>query len=68
MTLKEQYKFHSRKSAKPLVNLFLLIFLILTISNTFAKYSNITENNALMETAKWSIAINGEQKTLTQIH
>ena len=61
MTLKERYKFHSRKSIKPYTKLVLLIFLVITMSQTFARYSENGDSDAGIHVAKWSIAINNEQ-------
>lgn len=61
MTLKEHYKFHSRKSLKPYVSLFLLIALCISVFHTFARYSNVIGVTSGIHVAKWIILINNEQ-------
>lgn len=61
MTLKEHYKFHSRKSIKPYMVLVLLILLTITIFHTFGGYTATGNGAATIGAAKWLLNINGEQ-------
>ncbi len=63
MTLKEHYGFNSKKSIKPYLKLVLLLFIVITISHTFARYTYTTTNNGVISVAKWHVKINGEEAT-----
>lgn len=60
MTLKEHYKFHSRKSIKPYMVLVLLILLTITIFHTFGGYSSAGNGAGTTQAAKWLLNINEE--------
>lgn len=61
MTLKEHYKFHSRKSIKPYKVLFILIVFAITIFRTFGGYSSAGNGTGTTQAARWLLTINGEQ-------
>jgi len=63
MTLKEHYKFHSRKSVKPYSRLLTLIFLMFTAVYTLSRFISSAVGNTELAIATWSIAINNEQIT-----
>lgn len=63
MTLKEHYRFSRRKSIKPYIKLFILIILVMSVSPTFSRYTNMSGANASSSIAKWSIKINNETIT-----
>ena len=63
MTLKERYKFHSRKSMKPFTRLLFLVIIGIIAVPTFARYKSIGSANSIMPIAAWSILVNGEQIT-----
>ena len=66
MTLKEHYKYHSRKSIKPYSRILLLLILVIVCSGTISKYtSGAISNNGIIDVAKWSIIINDEEITNT---
>ena len=65
MTLKEHYKYHSRKSIKPYSRLILLFVLVIACSGTFSRYTSSSAVDSLINIAKWSILINGEEITNT---
>lgn len=60
MTLKEHYRFNRRKSIKPYIKFFILIILVMSVSPTFSKYTNMSRANSALSTAKWLIKINNE--------
>ena len=60
MSLREYYKFHSRKSLKPYSAFFILIVLAFTAYFTFGRYNNEAANSGSFMVAKWSISVNGE--------
>lgn len=61
MTLKEHYKYHSRKSIKPYKVLFILIVFAITIFHTFGRYANTGAGTGTTQAARWLLTINGEQ-------
>ena len=64
MTIKEHYSINSRKSIKPYFRLvFWLSIFIITVSQTFARYTYTTTNNGTISIARWHIEINGEEIT-----
>ena len=64
MTIKEHYSINSRKSIKPYFRLvFWLFIFIITVSQTFARYTYTTTNNGTISIARWHIEINGEEIT-----
>ena len=63
MTLKEHYKFHTRKSIKPYFKLIILFFIAITVSHTFGRYTYTTTNQGTVAVAKWNVKINGEEIT-----
>lgn len=63
MTLKEHYNLRSKKHIKAYFKFILLFFLVITISQASARYTNIKSTNAVAQIAKWAITINGEQIT-----
>lgn len=60
ITIKEHYKFHSRKSIKPYSRLLLILFMVITVFFTYARYIDNMSGNTLVQIAKWSILVNGE--------
>ncbi len=58
MTLKEHYSTNSRKSLKPYIKLVILFFIVITISNTYARYSYTKTNTGEVVFAKWNILVN----------
>ncbi len=65
MTLKEHYLINSRKSIKPYFKLIILFFILITFSQTYAKYTYTAANNGVISVAKWHIEVNGEEITNT---
>lgn len=65
MTLKEHYKYHSRKSIKPYSRLLLLFVLVIACSGTISRYTSGAAVSGLVNIAKWSIIINDEEITNT---
>lgn len=63
MTLKDHYKFHSRKSIKPYSRLLVVIVLSISVFYTVARYISSATSTITMEVAKWSIKINNETIT-----
>lgn len=63
MTLKEHYSVYSRKSIKPYIKLIIMFFILITVSDTYAKYTYTTTNNGVISIAKWHIEINGTDVT-----
>ena len=63
MTLREHYKFHSRKSMKPYSKLLMLVILMLTAIYTLSRFISSAVGNTEIAIATWSIAINNEQIT-----
>ena len=63
MTLKEHYKFHSRKSMKPYLKLCLILVLSISVFHTFVSYSSTATGSQDKQVAKWSLVINDEQIT-----
>ncbi len=63
MTLKEHYSINSRKSIKPYFKLIVMFFILITVSNTYARYTYTTTNNGVISVAKWHIEINGTEIT-----
>ena len=61
MTLREYYKFHSRKSMKPYAKLVLILILSISVFHTFASYSSTATGSQGKQVAKWSLVINNEQ-------
>lgn len=61
MTLREHYRNHSRKSIKPYFILLLLLTFVIICSDTISRYTSGAVFNSLMNIAKWSIIINGEE-------
>lgn len=66
MSLKEHYKFNTKKSLKPYIKLMILLFSVIIISHTLGKYEHKTVNNGVVSIAKWHIKINGEEITNTK--
>ena len=60
MNIKEHYSINSRKSLKPYLKLAILFIMFFTISNSYARYTFVTSDNAIITVAKWNIQINGE--------
>lgn len=60
---KKQYRISSRKSIKTQFILMLLILIVIVFSGTISSYLNGAVGNNLINIAKWSIVINGEQIT-----
>lgn len=65
MTLKEHYKYHSRKSLKPYMRLLLLFTIVIVCSSTISRYTSGATVDGLINIAKWSIIINGVEITNT---
>ena len=63
MTLKDHYSTSSRKSVKSYVKLLILFLILITVSHTYARYSNISQNNGTISVAKWHIEVNGTEIT-----
>jgi len=63
MTLKEHYSISSRKSIKPYFKLIVMFFILITVSHTYARYTDTTTNNGVISVAKWHIEINGMEIT-----
>ena len=59
MTLRQHYKMHSRKSIKPYKVLCFLMFLVMiTVFQTFSRYSNGRGIGGKAQTARWELKIN----------
>lgn len=65
MTLKEHYKSYNKKSIKPFFKLLFVFFLVITVSQTFARYTHTINSNGIISVAKWHIEINEEEITNT---
>ena len=63
MTLKEHYKFHTRKSMKPYANFIIVLVLFISVFQTLASYSSTACGSQDKQIAKWSLVINNEQIT-----
>ena len=65
MTLKEHYRCSTRKSLKPFFKLIVLFFIVIAVSQTFARYTSTAANNGAIGIAKWHVEINGQLITAT---
>ena len=63
--LRYHYKYHNRKSMKPYLRLLLLFLILILFSGTISRYINGAVGENLINIAKWSIKINGEELTPT---
>ena len=63
MTIREHYLMIRRRSKKPYFMLIIFFIILITVSQTFARYTDTMNNNGVVSIAKWHIEINGEEIT-----